>query len=263
MPEATDPQRPIGEPQTSTAVSPAPSPTGTPLFAFLGNPRVVHAAAGVGLICATLIALPADQVALLHLPPVVFTVAKFVLGLLAILGLYSQGARVKGLVLLVALGAALAAPGAFAQALTVGPSLPAVAVTPGATHPVALSPGAGISVGLGLFPSTLAGKPVHILGFGLDAFGVVVPSDGVVAGALSVALQASVFDLLSVGVGMKLASTDGFGAFTGKLDHRSFFVLIGVADLLLRLMNVGHEAPPAPAPDVPRDGDHPDGVGAG
>lgn len=154
------------------------------------------------------------------------------------------------------LGVALLATPAQAQALTVGPSLPAVAVTPGATHPVSLAPGAGVQVGLGLFPSTLAGKPVHILDVSLSAFGVVVPVDGAVAGNLSVALVAGVFDLLTVGVGMKLASTDGYGAFTGKLDHRSFFVLIGVADLLLKLMNVGHDAPALP---VPIDGDHPQG----
>ena len=134
----------------------------------------------------------------------------------------------------------MAAQPAFAQALHVGPSVPLVAVTPGDPHPVALAPGAGVTVGLDLFPSTLLGRPVNILTLGGDVFGAALSNGATVAANVSIALHAALYELFTVGVGLKLYSTDGFGAIGGVLSGRSVFLLLGLDYGLINSLSIGH-----------------------
>jgi len=149
-----------------------------------------------------------------------------------------------------ALLAALLSLPAFAEGLTAGPSLPMVAVTPGDKHPVSLAPGAGLSVGGDLFPTTLVGRPVHWLSLGGDVFGSLV-GDAVPTYNLSIAFHAAVLELFTVGVGLKLLDSGGNGALQA-FSGRSVFVLLGLDYGLLNAFIYGHAGEP-----IGCDGDHP------
>jgi hypothetical protein len=155
------------------------------------------------------------------------------------MGIVSAGGR-KAVALIVVLGATLAAPGAFAQTLHVGPSVPLVAVTPGDPHPVALAPGAGVTVGLDLFPSTLLGRPVSILTLGADVFGAALSNGATVAANVSIALHAALYELFTVGVGLKLYDSAGYGAIGGVLSGKSVFLLLGLDYGLISTLSIGH-----------------------
>lgn len=150
--------------------------------------------------------------------------------------------------LLAMLGFALASK---AEGLTAGPSLPMVAVTPGDSHPVSLAPGAGLSVGGDLFPTTLMGRPVHWLSLGGDVFGSLI-GNSTPTYNLSVAIHAAVLELFTVGVGLKVLDSGGHGALQ-HLDGHSVFVLLGLDYGLLNAFIYGHAGEPIQA----CDGDHP------
>lgn len=174
---------------------------------------------------------------------------------LAAMGISSAGARKGGaaIVVLLAAAALLIPTPARAEGLTAGPSLPFLAVTPGDTHPVSLAPGAGISVGGDLFPTTLVGRPVHWLSVGGDVFGSLLASSG--AYNLSVAVHAAVLELFTIGVGLKLLDSGGHGALE-HFDGRTAFVLLGLDYGLLNAFIYGHAGE---APQQACDGDHPCG----
>ena len=162
--------------------------------------------------------------------------------------------------LIVVLGASLAATGASAQALTVGPSLPAFAITPGVAHPAQFAAGGGITVGADFFETTLLNQKAHWLTVGLDFYGSAGSSDHGLVGNAVVALHACLLGLFCVGPGMKLLDSGGYGALDGKLDHRSFLVMLEPDCRVMKLLwPLFASAPPAsaPAPEVPVDGDHP------
>jgi hypothetical protein len=169
--------------------------------------------------------------------------------------------------LLVGAGLALAPLPARAQALTVGPSLPAFVVQPGAGHPVTLAAGAGVTVGADFFPTTLLEQKTHWLTVGLDGFGALVPVGAKVGGSASLGLHACLLGLFCVGGGVKLLDTLGAGALDGKLDHRSFFVLFEPDCRVMKLLWPALAPAPPPAEAEPHeacDGDHPcAGAGGG
>lgn len=141
------------------------------------------------------------------------------------------------------LGASLfAAHAAFAAppALTVGPSLPMVEITPGDKHPVSLAPGAGVAVGADFFPAELFGRQVAALTLTGDVFGAVVTNGPTIAANLSVALMAVVYELFGFGVGAKLYDTAGSGLINGTASARSFFFLVRVDYGFLNALIVGH-----------------------
>jgi hypothetical protein len=115
---------------------------------------------------------------------------------------------------------------AHAQALTVGPSLPAFAITPGAGHPVTLAAGAGFTVGADFFPTTLLDQKVHWLTVGLDAFGSLVPVGSAVGGnGVDGPARLRAGAVLRRRRREAARLSGGAGALDGKLDHRSFFIL--------------------------------------
>lgn len=142
---------------------------------------------------------------------------------------------------------------AHAATLNLDQSQPAIIIHPGEPHPVSLLPGAGLSIGADLLPSTLLGVPVHLLSVGGDVFGSVVAAL-TVAGAASVALHVILAELLVLMVGLDLYRTsDGTGLFASTFTGHDLFVGVGIdpSGLLRRLLG-GHspaviQAPPAPA----------------
>lgn len=141
-----------------------------------------------------------------------------------------------------ALVALLLATSAGATGLTAGPSLPMVAVTPGDPHPVSLAPGAGLSVGGDLFPTTLMGRPVHWLSLGGDVFGSLI-GNGTPTYNLSVSVHAAILELFTIGVGLKLLDSGGHGALE-HFDGRTPFVLLGLDYGLLNAFIYGHAGEP-------------------
>ena len=157
------------------------------------------------------------------------------------------------LMLALLLGLALLAPRtAFAQQLTVGPSLPFVQVTPGDTHPVAIAPGAGVTVGCDFFPAKLLGRDVSILSIGGDLFGALVSNGPTIAANVSIAVHAALYELFSVGVGLKLYDSAGSGVLAGSFTGRSVFLLVGIDYGLIHALMVGHTGTaPSSATDYP------------
>jgi hypothetical protein len=204
------------------------------------------------LVCAALLPACLSVVAAPGVPNWLRIAAGAIAGTAASLLGLSPGMRKPAAMLLLIACVALTPTAARADGLTAGPSLPFLAVTPGDVHPVSLAPGAGISVGGDLFPTTLVGRPVHWLSVGGDVFGSLLASSG--AYNLSVAVHAAVLELFTVGVGLKLLDSGGHGALE-HFDGRTAFVLLGLDYGLLNAFIYGH----AGEPDSGCDGDHPCG----
>jgi hypothetical protein len=240
------------DPTPTPPTNPA-NPVPTPIISPTGK-ALVNLPPWLTILCAALVPACGTVAAAADLPKG-FTIACVAIGAsaAALLGL-SAGLRDKSAVMLAVIAAALLAAPAQAEGLTVGPSLPMLAVTPGDTHPVSLAPGAGISVGGDLFPTTLVGRPVHWLTLGGDLFGSILASSA--AYNLSVAVHAAVLELFTVGVGLKLLDSGGHGALE-HFDGRTVFVLLGLDYGLLNAFIYGH----AGEPEGGCDGDHPCGSG--
>jgi hypothetical protein len=160
-------------------------------------------------------------------------------------------------------GMLLLAPGpAHALEPTVGPSLPAVAITPGGSHPAQIAAGAGFTVGVDFFETKLLNQKAHWLTVGLDVYGSAGSAGAGLVGNAVVALHLCLLGLFCAGPGLKLLDSSGFGALDGKLDHRSFLVMIEPDCRVMKLLwPLFASAPPAPATSPPEeaacDGDHP------
>jgi hypothetical protein len=236
--------------------APAPSPTGEPMVKLPG---------WLMLICAALV--PAcTTIAAASVSPEWLKLTAGALGGSAVSLLALTPGWRKPLAMLVLLLAATLPMHAHAQALTVGPSLPAFAITPGAGHPLTLAAGAGFTVGADFFPTTVLNQKTHWLTVGADVFGSLVPVDGKVGGNASLALHVCLLGMFCVGGGAKMLDSGGYGALDGKLDHRSFFILFEPDCRVMKLLWPALASPP-PAEAEPRepcDGDHPcAGAGGG
>jgi hypothetical protein len=226
------------------SLEPPDPPTGengVPYFGFLGNPKVT-----VALYLASVIAYGMQFAGAfgVELPKNVtgsIALAAFVLGLIN----HQVNARrttPKAMIALTVGAALFTAHAAFAAApaLSVGPSFPAVAITPGETHPVSLAPGAGVALGADFFPTTLLGRQVHALTLGGDFFGALLPNGKSIAANVSVALHVALYELVSLGVGLKLYDTGGFGVLNGAFTGHSLFVLLGIDYGLINALVLGH-----------------------
>jgi hypothetical protein len=245
-PAPTPPTNPLNP------VPPAPSPTGKPLLPTL--PAWLTVVLGVICTGCLLTVLQASEYGV-ALPPLAKLLLSVVGSLGILYGIVNQGARsLPKLVVLLTAGLALAPLPAHAQSLTVGPSLPAFAITPGAGHPVTLAAGAGITVGADFFPTTLLEQKVAWLTVGFDFYGSL---NSAAQGLAAVAVHACLLGLFCFGPGMKLLASDGTGALDGKLDHRSFLVMIEPDCRVMKLLWPAINAPVQA--DKPIDGDHPNG----
>lgn len=116
---------------------------------------------------------------------------------------------------------------ARAQQLTLGPSVPLMLVRPGDVHPVSLAPGAGLSAGVDLFPSTVFGANVHLLSVGGDTFGSVQAATQL-AGAGSISLHVTLAETLTLLAGLDLYRSDSTGLFAGSFTSRNLFFGLGL-----------------------------------
>lgn len=129
---------------------------------------------------------------------------------------------------------------ARAQQLTLGPSVPLVLVRPGDVHPVSLAPGAGISAGVDLFPSTVFGANVHLLSVGGDTFGSVQAATQL-AGAGSISLHVTLAETLTLLAGLDLYRSDSTGLFASSFTSRNLFFGVGLDYAFIDRVFLGHQ----------------------
>lgn len=186
----------------------------------------------------------------------------------AVIAAMSPGLRDRGgAAAIVALAASLALLHPFpaqAQALSMGPAAPLMAISPGDKNPVAFSPGTGFQVSCDLLETKLNGQPVHWFSPGGAILGTASSNGTTTALGIIAALNVAILHIFTVGIGAPLITSEGNGLFQHP-DKRTPLIMFGLDHGLaavLQAFGIGH-APPAaePAPaDAPVDGDHPHGV---
>jgi hypothetical protein len=98
---------------------------------------------------------------------------------------------------------------AFAQVLSAGASLPMIEVQSDKLHPVQFAPGLGVEGAVGFFQTEFLGKQWDLLDLSAQLFGDAPGS------FQAAALVGTLNNMIAIGVGIPLFSSDGSGAFQG------------------------------------------------